>query len=311
MAAVFACLSATAAAAAALLLFLHYRSVGLLAEKLREINGSHTCQKLSLPMPGRPLEALAVEINRLIDLKRQSETASQRKEAELRRSIANISHDLRTPLTSVIGYLGLLADDALPAPQRRKYISIVRRHADVLSSLVSDFFDLSLLDSGGCALECRPLRLQQILCEQMALFYNDFTSRGLTPAVSVDESVPPALSDEASARRVYENLIQNTLRHGKGPVSVTFRRRGGLAVTEFENAAPGLTQESASRLFEQFFTADRTRGGKNAGIGLAIARSLAERTGGGIEAEFSNGRLLIRVWWKIAGEKVFIPAPPS
>ena len=215
-----------------------------------------------------------------------------------RREVANISHDLRTPLTSVIGYIQLLEDEDLSEEEREKYKEILLSRAKSLEGLIEGFYDLSRLESGDYRLELESVNLQNTLCEILASFYNDFESRGIKPQIDIDEKAPPIIVDANAVRRIFTNLIQNVLKHDGKNFSVTLKQEDGLIVTAFANDAPQLGQEDAEHLFERFYTADRMRSGQNTGLGLAIVKELAEKMNARANAELTDGRLNIEVVWE-------------
>lgn len=287
------------AGAGIILLLLSYSEVKHMTEELKKINGSKTSALVRLSNPNRRLETLAVEINRLIAEKQHSEARYKRMEQERRQSIANISHDLRTPLTSVIGYLQLLDDETLSDDERRRYKEIVRSRAKDLSLLITGFFDLSRLEAGEYGIELKSVSLQNILCEMAASFYLDFTTRGIEPELAIDETAPAVIADENAVRRVFSNLIQNALKYGSGTVRISQKKNGDFIDTDFVNDAPQLTADDAQHLFERFYTAERMRSGQNTGLGLAITKQLVEKMNGKIGAELQNGKLTIQIKWRI------------
>lgn len=276
------------------------RSVRKMAEDLHSINNSKTNMIVKVPVPNRFLESLAAEINRSLSQKREMEAKYRRMTERQRLDVTNVSHDLRTPLTSVIGYIQLLSDDGLSGEERKKYKEILLSRAKSLQTLISGFYELSRLDSGEYGFEPEPLNLQNILCEIMASFYQNFLDLGVEPKVQINEKAPPVVADENAVRRVFTNLIQNALKHNGGNFSVSLKSCGGSIFTDFENDAPQLKEEDAEHLFERFYTADRVRSGQNTGLGLAIVKELIEGMDGQIDAKIKNGRLRFSVRWKSA-----------
>lgn len=280
------------------LLVLTRREIGNITKNLKEINTISTNKVLMLSSPNSQLEGLTGEINKLIGQKQQKEVQYKRMDRELRQAIANISHDLRTPLTSIIGYIQLMKDESLSYDERTRYGDIVLRRAKSLNTLLSSFFDLSRLEAGEYGFELQPLNLSNILCELMASFYDDFTGRGIEPDVNIDETVPDVIADDTAVRRVFTNLIQNTLKYGSRFIAVCVKQEGEFLVTSFTNNAPNLIVDDAEHIFERFFTADRTRNGQSTGLGLAITKELVEKMGGTISSGLSGGNLSIIIKWQ-------------
>lgn len=282
------------------LLFLTKSEIKHITGSLKKINDIDTNQKVTLSFQNRSLQNLALEINKNIYEKQQTEVKYKHMDMELRQAIANISHDLRTPLTSIIGYIQLIKSDDLSKDEKNEYMDIILNRAKSLKMLIAGFFDLSRLEANEYAFELESISLSNILCELIASFYNDFTNKEIEPLIEIDESVPEIIGDENAIRRVFSNLIQNALKHGDKFISVSLKKDGNYIVTTFTNNANNLNPDDIDHLFERFFTGDRTRTGKNTGLGLAITKALVEQMGHSITANFKDNKLSIIIKWKIS-----------
>ncbi|OAA94228.1 MULTISPECIES: sensor histidine kinase [Clostridium] len=282
------------------LLFLTKSEIKHITGSLKKINDIDTNQKVTLSFQNRSFQNLALEINKNIDKKQQTEVKYKHMDMELRQAIANISHDLRTPLTSIIGYIQLIKSDDLSKDEKNEYMDIILNRAKSLKMLISGFFDLSRLEANEYAFELESISLSNILCELIASFYNDFTNKEIEPLIEIDENAPEIIGDENAVRRVFSNLIQNALKHGDKFISVSLKKDGNYIVTTFANNANNLNSDDIDHLFERFFTGDRTRTGKNTGLGLAITKALVEQMGHSITANFKDNKLSIIIKWKIS-----------
>lgn len=298
MAAVLAVLFGLTALGLAVRVYTAERSIRDAARQLREAGATGSTAKLRLSAPNSSAEELIAAINGLLELRTADEANFRRREAALRRQIANASHDLRTPLTSILGYLQLLEGDTLGAEERREYLGIVESRAKALQELITSFYDLSRLDGGEYPLVREKIDLGAILSELAAAFYNDLTDSGLTVEVDLAEPLPLVWGDSSAALRIFTNLIRNALDHGRGILSVRAYRDGNEVVTAFQNGAGDLTAEAAGHVFDRSFTSDRNRTGQNAGLGLAIVKALAEQMGGRAEAVLRDGLFTLAVRWK-------------
>lgn len=285
------------------LLLLERQGLGRLRDDLRTIShsGKDTPNKrLTLPAPGRPLEALVHEINALMDEKQAVQVESLRLEKALRQQIANISHDLRTPLTAILGYTQLLKDPALPAEDRAEYLAVVEKRSHTLQTLLTGFYDLSRMESGEYPLSLSPVALHPILCELLAAFYEDFTEKGVHLEVDLEDNLPEVAADAGAVTRIFTNLIQNALKHGGQRLEIRQYTEENTVVTLFANEAGGLTEADVASIFDRFFTADRMRTGQNTGLGLAIVKNLAETMGHQVSASLNGSLFSIHVYWKLA-----------
>lgn len=263
--------------------------------QLRAILRGDADSRLRLSAPNRGWERLLRSINDLLDARQRDLAAHAQLEQDLRRQIANISHDLRTPLTSVLGYLQLLqAADCTPG-EREQYLQIIEARARALQSLVAGFYDLSRLEAGEVRFDWAQVRLDALLREQLASLYYDLVNRGLEPDLTVPEDLPPVRADAAAANRIIANLLHNALRHGEnGVLRIVLAREGELIAVRLTNPASHLTAEDVQHLFDRFYTADRMRTGLGTGLGLAIVRSLVLQMGGEVQASLHGGLLTIR-----------------
>ena len=266
-------------------------------ETMREIGKGKTNGQLRLATPQPELEELLVEVNALVAAKRRGDSAHKRQEGELRQQIANITHDLRTPLTSILGYLQLIRQTEETSEERAEYFRVVEDRARALQALVDGLYDLSKIETGGYQVQCEPIRVDRIIRELAAAFYYEFLEGDMQPVLDIPEGLSPVCADEEAVRRVYTNLFQNALRHGKGSLRITAREQGNRIVTSFANLAPELTGEDAEHLFDRFYTADKMRTGRGSGLGLAIVRSLVEQMDGAVSAGLDSGWLTITVSW--------------
>lgn len=280
------------------LLILLVNGIKSITENLSEINKVSTNKEVMLSFPNNELEELGKEINKTLDQKKQIENKYKNTELELRQAIANMSHDLRTPLTSILGYIQLIKDTTLSENERNHYVDIVEKRAKSLKTLITSFYDLSRFEAKEYEFNFISVNLQNILCEHVASFYDDFTAKGIEPVIEIDENLPQIIADENAVCRIFNNLIQNVLRHGNKFVKIRLYNNNGVITTEFTNDAPNLSDEDIQHLFDRFFTADKMRSKQSTGLGLSITKVLVERMNGTISAKLKNSNLSIIITWK-------------
>jgi signal transduction histidine kinase len=275
------------------------RNVSGISNRLNIINSNKTNSKILISSTDKLIKNLALAINISLEEKQQTEAQYKRMDLELRQAIANISHDLRTPLTSIMGYMQLIEDDSLAEAEKKQYIDIVKNRSKSLQLLISGFYDLSRLEAKEYKFELKGLNLYNIICDITASYYNDFLNSGIEPGISVEENTKLVISDENAVRRIFSNLIQNMLKYGRKNVSISLKQHNGYVSTVFRNEAPDLKEEDVPRLFDRFFTGDKTRTEKSTGLGLAITKQLVEQMGHVISAELIDEELSIEIRWKV------------
>ena len=281
------------------LLILRRNEIKLITKKLKIINNNDTNELLRISYPNSNMEDLLLEINYTLKLNKEIQCKSKEMDLELRRAIANISHDLRTPLTSIMGYIQLLNDKSISKDEHAEYLLIIEKRSSTLKDLISSFYDLSRLQANEYTIDIEKINLQSILCELIATYYEDFNNKNLEPKINIDENAPLIYGDKNAVNRIFTNLIQNILKHAEGNLEISLKLEEKFIITEFSNKAVKLSEEDAKKVFERFFTADRMRSGQNTGLGLAITKILVEKQGHEIEAEKRKENLIIRIKWKI------------
>lgn len=268
-------------------------------EQVRSQMENKSTVRLSVSCPNAAAEGLFRTVNELLELRQAEGVAWRQKEQDLRRQIANVSHDLRTPLTSILGYLQLLEQENLPEEKRGEYLAVVESRARTLQTLITAFYDLSRVEGGEWKLEREQVDLARELGDQLAASYEQLEEAGIQVTVDMEPDLPPVWGDRNAVVRVLSNLLTNALKHGSDYLKVSVWREGSRVVSAFTNGAPHMTQEDAHHVFERFYTADRMRTGQNTGLGMAIVKALAEQMGHEVSASLQNGEFTVLVRWKI------------
>ncbi|AMN35409.1 sensor histidine kinase [Clostridium perfringens] len=282
-----------------IIFILKTKEINRLTSELKKLNREGKIEKLRLSLPNKNIENLIVEINTLIDDKRKMENIYKGKDMELREAIANMSHDLRTPLTSIMGYVYLLNDDKLGKEERKEYLKIIEKRSAVLNDLITNFYGLSRIQADQYEIKFEPVNLEVVLGEIIAAFYETLDYKFGEPEINIEEGLSPVLGDKQALNRIFTNLIENMIKHGEGEVKISLKKKKKYIVMEFSNKAEELEPKDVNRIFEKFFTKDRMRTGQNTGLGLAIVKLLVEKQGQKIEAEKVGNRLVINIIWSL------------
>lgn len=208
---------------------------------------------------------------------------------ELKNAVTNISHDLRTPLTAIFGYLDLLEQEET-SPAADRYIGIIRNRTEILTQLTEELFRYSIILTPEGNEACEAVVVNSVLEESIAAFYASFKERGITPRIRIPEEKVSRFLNRQALTRVFSNLLNNALKYSDGDLDITLSRTGEIT---FVNTASGLNEVQVGKLFDRFYTVEAAR--KSTGLGLAIARTLVEQMNGTITASYTNQRLSIRI----------------
>lgn len=246
----------------------------------------------------KDVEILVQNINLIFDSKQKVVAEKNKNEEELRASISNMSHDLRTPLTSIMGYLQMIRSEKASETDKKEYMDIVEKRTRSLQQLISSFYDLSRIEGNEYNFNYKKVNLSNVLCENIALFYNDFINNSIEPVIEIEEGIKEIISDEGAITRIFSNLIGNMIKHGENFVKITLKQENDVIITEFINKATGLTQENVDKLFDRFYTVDNSRSDRNTGLGLYITKILVEKLGHNIKANLKEDNLVISITWK-------------
>lgn len=267
------------------------------ARQLKERRETASGAPLRMAAPNASAEALLAQVNALLRQGEDERADFRGREKALREQIANVSHDLRTPLTSIRGYLQLMEDETLSDDERQRCFAVVEERARVLQDLITAFYDLSRLEAGEYPISREKVDLREVLSELLAAFYSDLEAK-FQVEVDLPEELPPVWGDRAALTRVYANLVRNALDHGEGTLTVTARETEDGVETRFINGGCQVGEEELNRVFDRFFTSDQTRSGRNTGLGLAIVKALTDRMGGSVRAERDGGDFAVVSVWK-------------
>ena len=246
----------------------------------------------------KDIENLVASINLIFDSRQKIVAEKNKNEEKIREGISNMSHDLRTPLTSIIGYLQMIKSEKSSEADKNEYMDIVEKRTKSLQQLISSFYDLSRMEGNEYNFNYKKVNLSSILCENIAVFYNDFRNNNIEPIIEIDENVKDIISDDGAINRIFSNLITNMIKHGESFVKITLRQENDVIITEFTNKATGLTAENVDKLFDRFYTVDNSRSDRNTGLGLYITKILVEKLGYNIIAQLDNEILKIKIIWK-------------
>ena len=206
---------------------------------------------------------------------------------EIQDAVTNISHDLRTPLTAILGHLDLLEREELSAGAKR-HLGIIAERAETMKQLTEELFRFSVIGAEGAELSLEPLSLNAAAEEALAANFSALHERGIVPEVQLPDVPVTRNLNRAALGRILGNILSNAAKYSEGDLYIALDEAGAL---RFTNAAPMLDEVQVGRLFDRFYTVETAR--RSTGLGLSIARILTEQMGGEIGAEYADGKLTV------------------
>jgi len=234
------------------------------------------------------VKILIINLNRLIDEFQKIVSLNKQYEDDRKKMISNISHDFRTPLTSMLGYVEMLKnDDSLSLDDRREYLEVINIKGEVLRGLIEEFFSLSKFDSQDISLNIIRLNITEIIRRCLLSFLKDFETQGIQMELELRNKDIFMEADEKAIYRILQNLIANALKYGEDGkvIGISLREETNNVVIEIWDKGKGIPEEDIPYIFKRLYSVDKSRNSnlKGSGLGLTIVKKLVEKHNGTIE----------------------------
>ncbi len=275
-----------------LIIVLILRQVDDICRCLDFIRSNKTNMKLLSGTPLKPLNRLTDNINGLLSETAGKCRAVEKEDRSLKDSLTGISHDIRTPLTSLSGYFQLLCDTEDP-DERARYSAVINARIRDLESMLENLFSYTKLQNSDYKLPMSRINFTECVIDTVLAFYEQFSEKGITPRVDIDESPVFICGNTAAVRRILQNILKNALEHGTESIDLSLRTEGSKTVFRCANKCNNPEKIDLSGVFNKFYKADPARRDTSTGLGLTIARELAGRLGGTLEASLEEDIFLI------------------
>ena len=245
--------------------------------------------------PRDEIDRLTVTFKQLVD-RIQSQVSELKKADSLRRElVTNVSHDLRTPLATLRGYIEtlFLKDESLSVDDRKHHLEVAIQHCERLSKLVNELFELAKLDSNEIQVRYEPFNISELVHDVVQKFELSASEKQLSIQIDLDPGLPFVNADIAMIERVIENLLENAVRHtpAGGSIRLSFSPQNSDIAVDVSDTGCGIPREDLPFVFDRFFRREKTRSGKTgySGLGLAIARRILELHNKSIRVESTPG----------------------
>ncbi len=270
-------------------IFLLKKSANEIKKAFIEKTEQHTNTLIRISSHDTDMKELAAAINTQLQIFHQSRQKFEHGDLELKEAITNISHDLRTPLTAIYGYLTLLHNDSCSETEKT-YLSAIEDRTKALKQLTEELFHYTIASSDTEELSLEKININGILENTISSYYMVLKQHKIIPQISIPDKKVERLLNENALSRVIGNIISNAIKYSDGDFMISLSADGTLC---FSNHAAELTEIQVGRLFDRFYTVSSAR--KSIGLGLSIAKTLTEKMGGTITASYANNILTICV----------------
>lgn len=277
---------------------IYRRQVRRICRRLAFIREHNTNMQLNSDIDFKELNRLEAEINSIIEKSRNDTLNAQKSEDSLKETIANISHDIRTPLTSLDGYFQLLSDSE-SREERQRYIGIISSRISSLKNMLEELFTYTKLQNEAYVLSLENLSFSKSVCDALFSFYDDFTAAGIEPVTDFTDEKLTVNGNPDALSRIIRNILKNALEHGTDELHLKLESRDGQAVFSCSNRTLHPEEIDINRVFARFYRSDSSRSRTSTGLGLAIAKGLAEKMNGTVTASLDGDFFTVTVFMTI------------
>lgn len=261
-----------------------------------------TNKRVQTDLSKKEILELVNQMNQMIDEQEHESLLIRKKEDQLRETLTNISHDIRTPLTSMKGFFELLVEEEDEA-KKVHYESTVRERMEDLSDLLEELFTYTKLQNETYELVLEQHDFTKLVMDSLFSFYEQWKEKGITPELSVDEQSVMVLCNDIAVKRILTNVLRNAMIHGDGQIELCYKVKKDGILFQCCNGCGDMEELEIGRVFERFYKADTARSESSSGLGLSIARELTQRMNGKMEARIEQGRFLVEVRFGLAVEE--------
>ena len=237
---------------------------------------------------------LSDRLNDLLELRRKEKQYYQEKETLIADTYTNLSHDIRTPLTSLDGYFQLM-EACENVEEQRRYLNIIHERIHSLNEMLEELFMFTKLKNESYRLELTSCCINRILKETVFSYYDDWVRREIQPDIQITEEQLYIDGNKQGLSRIIQNVIKNGLDHGEKKIRIVLKREQNQAVLRISNQVTASEQIDIEHVFDRFYKADAARSKTSTGLGLSIAREFVRRMNGEIGAKIEKNEFIVEM----------------
>lgn len=254
-------------------------------------------ERINIILNDKDVEKIAESFNIVLQEQKQLEINIRNREEKLKQSISNISHDLRTPLTAIRGYITLLEN--CTEEERNMYIGILSKKSEELNNLINNFYELSIFDNGSYKIDIKAIDIVEIIMETVISNYALIKNK----EIKIDNRLPSKSieiqGEEVVCSRIIQNLVSNAIKYSTDYISIELKEFDEYVIFKISNSVSDLTQDDLKYLFDRFYTVDKSRNRSGSGLGLFIVKVLLDKIDGEVyEVSLSDDILSISILFR-------------
>ena len=274
-------------------LFCMKRELKRIKKELNLVLSRKTNSLVHTEFASKDIRDLVECINTHLTEIKNKESKLERKNTSFTKMIRNISHDLRTPLTSSLGYVSLMLESDMAEKEKLNNLKIIEERLKRLSELIDSFFEFSKIISNNENIKIEEVNLIAILEKSISNHYKDFSTQNRVINFKTNKQKIIIKSNEIMLERIFDNLIRNAYKHSISNLDISVKIKDAVEITFINN----LTYKNldTDKIFDEFYTVDISRTKGNTGLGLAIAKEFAEQLNGQISASKNQNKLIIKL----------------
>ena len=270
-------------------LYVIKQSIKEIEKSFSKILRTDTNNIIAISSSDKDIKNLTINLNNNLSELRGQKLQYKNGNQELKKIITNISHDLRTPLTAIKGYVDLIEQEKLSNNQK-KYLKVIQKKSNELTELTGQLFEYTKMMDIDVKIKKEECCINEILEETLVSYYSIFKEQNIIPNISICSTKVYKIVNKISIIRVFENILSNVIKYSNGDLKVEMQENGTIT---FSNKATSLDETTVQKIFDRYFSVENAK--ESTGIGLSIAKQLVELNNGSIKAEYVNGYLIIEI----------------
>ena len=253
-----------------------------------------TNKRIQTNLCNKEILKLAGQVNRMADRQEEESISIRKKERQLKEALTNISHDIRTPLTSLKGFFELYTEEE-DTEKKEYYQRVIRERTEELTMLLEELFTYTKLQNEIYEIVLEQQDFTKLVLDTLFSFYEQWKEMGISPKLHVEEGPAMVLCNDMGVKRILTNVLRNAMVHGDGTIEIVYEILPRGVLFQCYNGCVAGEDVEVERVFERFYKGDSARGESSSGLGLAIARELALRMEGRMEAKMEKGRFFVEI----------------